>query len=100
MANDVSMNIQLAGFGKIDSSSMIVVNNNIKKHARRIEELAEKTANLHITLKLVHERERSEIYEIRVKVTDGGKIYASHASGRNLFIAIDKALQKVINEMD
>lgn len=100
MANDVSINIQLAGFRKIDSSSMAIVNNNIEKHARRIAELAEKTANLHITLKLVHEREKSEIYEIRAKVADGGKVFASHASDRNLFVAVDKALQKVISEMD
>lgn len=92
--------IQLAGFRKIDSSSMLVVNNNIEKHARRIAELAVKTAYLHITLKPIHEREKSEIYDIHAKITDSGKVYTSHVTDRNLFAAIDKALQKIINEMD
>lgn len=92
--------IQLAGFRDIDSSSMAIVNKNIQNHARRIAELAEKEFKLHVTLKPIHEREKSEIYDIHAKVADGGKVYASHVTDRNLLVAVDKALQKVINEMD
>lgn len=92
--------IQLAGFREIDSSSMIIVNKNISNHARRIAELAEKTAKLHLTLKPMHEREKSEIYDIHAKVADGGKVYASHVADRNLFVAVDRALTKIVNEMD
>lgn len=99
---DVSskVQVQLAGFRKIDSSSMEIVSKNIINHAKRIAELAGGISKLHITLKPVHEREKSEIYDIHAKVTDGGKVYASHVTDRNLFVAVDKALQKVINEMD
>lgn len=92
--------VQLAGFRDIDSSSMEIVNKNIQAHARRIAELAEKGVMLHITLKPIHEREKSEIYDIHAKVADGGKVYASHVTDRNLLVAVDKALQKLINEMD
>ena len=92
--------MQLAGFRDIDSSSMDIVDKNIQAHARRIAELAEKEAMLHVTLKLIHEREKSEIYDIHAKVTDGGKVYASHVTDRNLLVAVDKAFQKIINEMD
>lgn len=92
--------IQLAGFRDIDRSSMEIVDTNIQNHARRIAELADKNAILHVTLKPIHEREKSEIYDIHAKVADGGKVYASHVTDRNLFVAVDKALQKVINEMD
>ena len=92
--------IQLAGFKEIDSSAMEIINRNIEKHCIRIAELAEKTAALHLTMKPVHEREKSEIYDIHSKLTDGGTVYASHVTDRNLLIAIDKALEKVIHEMD
>jgi len=55
---------------------------------------------LHITLKAVHEREKSEKYEVHAKVIDGGKVYASEITDRNLFVAVDSVLKKVVNEMD
>ena len=94
------IDVQLAGFRDIDSSSMDIVDKNIQNHARRIAELAEKEVKIHITLKLIHEREKSEIYDIHAKVADSGKVYAAHVTDRNLFVAVDKAFQKVINEMD
>ncbi len=93
-------NLALAGFRNIDSSSMEIVRNNIDKHMKRIAELTKKIENLHITLKTVHEREKSEKYDIRVKLNDNGKIYAAHSNDRNLFVAIDMALEKLIHELD
>ncbi len=100
MATEPTSNIQLAGFREIDSSAMDVLMKNINNHARRMAELAENIGMIHITLKPLHEREKSEINDIHAKVTDGGKVYASHVTERNLFVAVDKALQKIINEMD
>ena len=95
-----TINYQLAGFHDIDSSAMEIINKNIDTHARKIALLAEKESILHITLKKVHEREKGEIYDIHAKVSDGGNVYASHVTDRNLLAAVDNALQKVINEMD
>lgn len=93
-------NIELTGFRDIDSSSMVVLKKIIGNHARKISEHAEKMENLHITLKPIHEREKSEKYEVHVKARDNGKIYASEMVDRNLFVAVDSALQKIIREME
>jgi ribosome-associated translation inhibitor RaiA len=94
------INYQLAGFHDIDESAMEIINKNIVTHARKIALLAEKESILHITLKKVHEREKGEIYDLHVKLPDKGKVYASHVTDRNLLAAVDKALQKLVNEMD
>ena len=93
-------NIELSGFKDIDSSSMIVVKKIVDNHAKRIAELANKLSVVHITLKPVHVKEKSEKYEIHAKVVDDGKVYASDITERNLFVAIDEVLKKIVNEMD
>ena len=98
MADTISY--QLAGFHDVDDSAMEIINKNIATHARKIALLAEKESILHITMKKVHEREKGEIYDIHAKLPDKGKVFASHVTDRNLLAAVDKALQKIINEMD
>lgn len=92
--------IEFAGFKKVDDSSMIIVRPNVERHARKLASYAKKMEYLHITLKTIHEREKGEIYEIKARLKDGGKIYISHASDRNLFVAVDRALEKMANELD
>ena len=93
-------NIQLTGFRDIDSSSMNVINKIINNHAKRIAELTKKLELLHITVKSVHEREKSEKYEVHAKIIDNGKIYASEITDRNLLVAVDTVLKKMVNELD
>lgn len=93
-------NIELSGFRDIDSSSMTVLKKIIGNHARRISELTKRMESLHITLKSVHEREKSEKYEVHAKVVDDGKVCASEAIDRNLFVAVDDVLKKLVNELD
>ena len=102
MDDDVRLggNIQLTGFREIDSSSMIVIKKIVGNYAKRIAELTKKLQTLHITLKPVHEREKSEKYEIHAKVVDDGKVYASETTNRNLFVAVDDVLKKIVSELD
>ena len=79
---------------------MPVLNKIITTHAKRIGHLAKNLDNIHITLKAVHQREKSEKYEVHAKVTDSGKVFVSEVTERNLLTAVDKALSKVTNEMD
>lgn len=95
-----SNNIELTGFRVIDSASMIGVKKIIGNHAKRISELTKKLETLHITLKPIHKREKSEKYEIYARVLDDGKVYASEATDRNLFVALDNVLNKLVNELD
>ena len=92
--------VELTGFRDIDSSSMDVVRKNISSHLKRISELCKKIQRLHITLKPIHKREKSEKYEIHANLIDIGKVYASEMTDRNLFVALDKALEKLTNELD
>jgi len=93
-------NIELSGFRGIDDSTMSLLNKIIGSHAKRIMELARNLENIHITLKEVHQREKSEKYEVHAKAVDSGKVFVSKVTERNLLTAVDKALSKVISEMD
>ena len=99
MNNDDTMqlggNIQLSGFRELDRSSSIILKKIVGNYARRFSEICEKFELLHVTMKPVHEREKSEKYEICAMVTDKGQNYNSEVTDRNLFFAIDAALKKV-----
>lgn len=97
---DLSGNIQLTGFKVIDESSMIILKKVIGNYAKKIAQLTKKMEKLHITLKPVHEREKSEKYEVHAKVVDNGKVYSSEITERNLFVAVDSVLKKIVNEID
>lgn len=92
-------NIELTGFRNVDSSSMIVLKKIVGNYAKRISELTKKLDRLHVTLKSIHEREKSEKYEVHAKIIDDGKVYASEMVDRNLFVAVDSALKKIVNEL-
>lgn len=97
---EIEQKISVAGFNDIDSATLPMVNKIIRTHAARINELAKNLGSIHVTLKRVHEREKSEKYEIHAKAIDNGKVYLSKVTERNLLTALDKALNKVIHEMD
>ena len=99
-SQNLGANIELSGFRDIDSSSMVVVRKIIANHLRRIGELSRKMEKLHITLKPVHEREKSEKYEVHAKLLNNGKVFVSEITDRNLFVAVDSVLQKLTNELD
>ena len=94
-----SLNIEFSGFRDIDESSMNIIKKVVDNHARRISELTKKIELIKITLKPIHEREKSEKYEIHAILSDNGKVYASETIGRNLLSSVDEALNKLINEL-
>ena len=97
---ETEQKVILSGFRGVDDSTMTLLNKIILSHTKRIGELAGKLDNIHITLKQVHQREKSEKYEVHAKAVDSGKVFVSKVTERNLLTAVDKALNKVINEMD
>ena len=92
-------NIQLAGFKDMDGASMVVLKKIIGNYARKMSDISEKFESLHVTMKPVHKTEKSEKYEIHVKLMSDGKPFVSEVTERNLFIAIDNALKKVVSEI-
>src|SRR3989338_6213935 len=91
--------VELSGFREVDSSVMMQVHKVISSNYRKLSEHSKNILALHITLKPVHEREKSEKYEINVKFVDNGKQYFSEVTDRNLMTAVDDALVKITNEL-
>lgn len=88
-------NIQLSGFRDMDRSSMIILKKIVGNYARRFSEICQQFESLHLTMKAVHEREKSEKYEIHAQVVDKGEQYNAKMTDRNLFFAIDNTLKKI-----
>jgi|TARA_B100001964_G_scaffold115090_1_gene128327 ribosome-associated translation inhibitor RaiA len=92
-------NIELSGFGDIDGASMVVLKKIIGNYGRRLSEISEKFEKLSVTMKPVHETEKSSKYEIHIKLINDGKPIVSEVVERNLFVAVDSALKKIVNEI-
>ena len=92
--------VELSGFKEVDSSSREVIRTNVERHVRKLAVHTKNMQNLHITLKVLHQREKSEIYDIHARLKDDGKFYVSHTTDRNLFAAIETALEKLMHELD
>ena len=91
-------NIELSGFSEFDGATMIVLKKVIGNYARKIADNHPTFKKLSIHVKKVHEREKSEKYEITVRC-DAERLYPSDVVDRNLFFAVDSALKKILHEM-
>ncbi len=92
-------NIELSGFKDLDGSSMVVLKKIIGNYGRRMSDISDKFESLKITMKPVHETEKSEKYEIHAQLMNDGKPFVSEVVERNLFIAIDSALKKIESQL-
>jgi hypothetical protein len=92
-------NIQLTGFKDLDNSSMIILKKIVGNYARRFSEICQKCDLLHLTMKAIHEREKSEKYELHAQLLAKGQSYNSEVVDRNLFFALDSVLKKIENEI-
>lgn len=91
-------NIELVGFREIDPQSLVVVKKIVGNYAKRFNDLAP-VEKLTMSLKTVHERESSELYELQTKLICKGKTANSSVTDRNLFFAIDASLKKIEKEV-
>ena len=92
-------NIELKGFSDVDKGSMVIVKKIIGNYAKKFSEKNKDFSKLVLTMKGVHEREKSEKYELHGNVLLGGQTVAAKITDRNLFYAIDKVLKKLENGM-
>ncbi|MBI2133453.1 hypothetical protein HYU11_02110 [Candidatus Woesearchaeota archaeon] len=92
-------NIELSGFRDFDGGSQIILKKIIGNYAKRYSELCNKFELLKIQLKKIHEREKSEKYEIHGMILDNGKHFNASTSDLNLFFALDRVLKKLENEI-
>ena len=98
--NDIDLlalggNIQLAGFSILDKSELIVVKKVVGSYARKFADQFSGFQELHLTLKELHKREKSEIFQISGRVVIDGKTHAVENDDRNLFFCIDAVMKKL-----
>ena len=92
-------NISLTGFREIDRAQMVVLKKIVGTYGKKYSEICNKFESLHVTMKPVHETEKSKIFEIHAKCMDNGKPITSTSTDRNLFVAISDALRKLESEI-
>ncbi|MFH1916915.1 MAG: hypothetical protein ABIJ21_06665 [Nanoarchaeota archaeon] len=88
-------NIQLAGFSVLDKSELIVVKKVVGSYARKFSDQYTGFQGLHLTLKELHKREKSEIFQVSGRVIIDGKTHAVEDDDRNLFFCIDAVMKKL-----
>ena len=91
--------INFSGFSGVDQSQMVVIKKIVGNYTKRLAEICRRFESISVIMKPVHKTEASEIYEIHAKCIDNGKPYVSEITERNLFIAVDSVLKKIINEI-
>ncbi|MBN2458515.1 hypothetical protein JXB31_05280 [Candidatus Woesearchaeota archaeon] len=89
-------NIELVGFREVDGGSMIIIKKIVGNYARQFSDKSKDFKKLTLSLKKVHEREKSEKYELHAKMV-ADKDHNSEVTDRNLLIAVDKVLKKIQN---
>lgn len=92
-------NIALVGFRDLDSATVDVVKKTVNTYARKFTRHESKMELLKLTLKINHEREKGEIYEVHAHLQNTGKGYHSTSEDRNLLSAVDESLRKIEKEI-
>ena len=91
----MAQNIVFSGFSKVDADVKDMAE---QKAQRFFEDSVRRKAQaqiLRITLKVIHERAKSEIYELSGVLEEKGCRFAATASQRNLLLGMDELLRKL-----
>ncbi|MEM4267522.1 MAG: hypothetical protein QXK37_01690 [Candidatus Woesearchaeota archaeon] len=91
-------NIELAGFKDIDGGNMIIIKKIVGNFVKDLNQHNPKFQRLNLTLKKVHEREDSQVFELQAKLTTD-HIYHAEVEDRNLLFAVDKVLKKIESQI-
>jgi|TARA_Y100000310_G_scaffold345851_1_gene471385 ribosome-associated translation inhibitor RaiA len=92
--------IELVGFSEIDFGPKEQVEKNVTKNFEKLEQYTKNLRLLRITLKIIHKKEKGELYEVHAILNDNGKIYNSEATERNLLSVVNKVLEKLRSELN
>lgn len=92
-------NIELVGFKQVSMSEVVVVKKLVGSYTRKIQESCKNFQGITVYLKEIHKIEASSKNEIHVKALDDGKVFTSEVIDKNVFVALDSALKKVLAEV-
>ncbi len=88
-------NIELSGFSSLEGGAMIVLKKIVGNYARKMSDHSKNFEKLVVTMKTVHDNQ----FELRAKLVDNGKPVNSSVTERNVFVAVDSALKKIMSEI-
>jgi hypothetical protein len=91
-------NIELSGFRDINGASMVILKKMIGNYARKMSEISDKFEKLHVK-KTAHEDEKGRMYHIQAEHLNDGKAHVSEFTDKNLFVAVDSALKKIMEDI-
>ena len=97
MTLELGGNIQLTGFRELDPATLVIVKKIVGNFVKDMSATNSKFQGLHLTLKTVHEREKSEKYEIHAHLKID-TTYTAYVVDRNLLVGLDSVLKKVEKE--
>ena len=92
-------NIELIGFKQVSLSDVVVVKKLVGHYTRKIQENCKNFEKIIVMLKEIHKVDNNSKAEIHVKVMDDGKAFSSEVVDKNLFVALDSALKKMLGEV-
>lgn len=98
MAIELGGEITLKGFGDLDGGELVVVKKLVGRYARKLSENSNGYKGLTVTMKPVHKTENSQKYELHAMADLDGDQITSEVTDRNLFMALDDVLQKVLTQ--
>ena len=87
-------NIELVGFKELDRGTLTILKKMVGLFVKKISAKASGFQKITITLKKVHETEKSAIYSFMAKLI-ADKVYNAEAEDRNIFVAFDNVLKKL-----
>lgn len=92
-------NIELVGFKQVSLADVVVVKKLVGHYTRKIQEHSQNFEKIQISLKEIHKIDDNSKHEIHVKVLEGGKSFHTEVVDKNIFIALDSALKKILAEV-
>ena len=91
-------NIVLSGFTEFDRAELSIIKKLVGAYARKFSEEFG-VEELKITLKPVHQIEKSEKFEIRAAAFKSGKPINSDTTDKNVYFAVDSVLKKIEEQL-
>src|SRR3989338_3206118 len=92
-------NIELSGFSSVDGASMIVIKKIVGNYGKHLSEISGNFEKLSLSMKPVNEPGENKKFEVHGKLINNGKPFASEVIERNIFVAVDSALKKIVSQL-
>ena len=87
-------NIELTGFNELDRGMMVILKKIVGNYARKMSDKSTQFEKLSLTMKKVG----TDQYEVHAKLIDNGQTKTSEVTERNVFVAVDTCLKKIMNQ--